>query len=507
MTQPIQVENNDSFRSWVKRRWQELRLKRMVYYASWGVLAGALLLEALAHFIPLLPHGEGVLSLVAAIACLGMLLILFELLLEVESEGKRGVRFPNLQEATSHILESLRKAHAARKNRDGVKVKMITSTASTAVSLIDFALNRIQDVDSRMVIMDPVRSHARWLGTTWTQEIRLSIDRIDGWKTLPRLREQRVTFEYRTYTSMPCLQGVLIGDRFLYLGYYQWTAETATAAPTLAGPANPFYFYDGAHPEDRHYLDLFDSWFEYYWKENELEGAAGTPPLRVPDPFWIIGHRGMRRNGVENTRASFSEAVEAGADWIEMDVHGARDALVVYHDEQVNGRPVKDQTLEEIREFKYPNGEQIPTLEEVIASTRPGVGLGIEIKEGAIENRVVDALRPLIGTRQIVAASFDVAILGRVKRLCPELRVGILTENLPVDWQRQMDSLGAEVLFPAANLVNPDVVKVAHQAGFRIVPWSVNEPDAMRHLIGLGVDGIITDDPASLAALVKSLRV
>ena len=505
MTQAIEPESTDSLRAWMKRRWKELRLKRIVYYAAWVVLVGALLSEALSHFIAVFPHGE-ILYLPVALACLGMLLILFELLLEVESEGKRGVRFPNLQEATSHIMESLRKAHKARKSEDPVKVKMITSTASTAISLIDFGLNQIRDVDSRIVIMDPVRSHAPRLGPTWPQEIRLSINKIDEWKTLNKLREQRVTFDYRTYTSMPCLQGVSIGDRFLYLGYYQWTAETATDTPTLAGPANPFYFYDGANPEDKHYLDLFESWFEYYWKQNELEGAAAGPPVSVPDPFWIIGHRGMRQDGVENTRSSFSKAMEKGADWIEMDVHAARDALVVYHDDQVEGRPVKDQSLEEIRKFRYPNGEQIPTLEEVIVSTPSGVGLGIEIKGGAIESRLVDTLKPLIGKRKIVVASFDAEVLRRVKGLCPEMRIGILTENLPVDWQQQMDSLGAEVLFPAASVVNAEVVKLAHQAGFRIVPWSVNEPEAMRQLIGLGVDGIITDDPASLAQVVKSLR-
>jgi len=506
LTAPIKPENDDSFRAWLARRWKELRLKRIVYYAALVVLVGALLSEALAHFIAVFPHGE-ILYLPVALACLGMLVILFELLLEVESEGKRGVRFPNLQEATAHIMGSLSKAQDARKRRESVQVKMITSTASTAISLIEMALDRIQDVNSRIVMMDPVRSQAPRLGPTWPQEIRLSMERINGWKTLPNLRERHVSFDYRTYTSMPCLQGVLIGNRFLYLGYYQWAAGTATDAPILAGVANPFYFYDGANPEDKHYLDLFESWFEYYWKQNEVEGAAAAQPVRVPHPFWIIGHRGMRRDGVENTRSSFSQAVNAGADWIEMDVHGARDALVVYHDDQVNGRPVKDQSLDEIRQFKYPNGEQIPTLEEVIASTRPGVGLGIEVKAGTIETMLVDALKPLIGKRKLVVASFDVEVLRRVKRLCPEIRMGILTENLRVDWQQQMDSLGAEVLFPAADRLNADVVRLAHEAGFRIVPWGANEPEAMRHLIRLGVDGIITDDPAGLEELVKSLRV
>lgn len=344
MATPTENENSENhpLRVELKRRWRGKWPKRVVYYVFLLILCASLAIEALSHFFSHLPKGE-VLLYPVALACLGMLIIIFELLLEIESEEKEGASSSNLQEAAPHI-------------------------------------------------------------------------------------ESRTKYEGR------------------------------------------------------------------------LKGSA------LRESLWIVGHRGICRDGVENTLSTFRRAVKCGADWIEIDVHAVRGALVVYHDDQVNGRPVKDQDLDELRQFQYPNGESIPTLEEVIRDTDPSVGLGVEIKKGDVEARLAEMLRPLLGRRKMVVSSFHYEALGRIKKLCPEMRIGILTDRLLPDLQRQMDMLGAEVLFPASNLVNADLVKLVRQAGYRICPWTVNEQNEMVDLIGLGVDGIITDYPERLVEVLKSLR-
>lgn len=93
----------------------------------------------------------------------------------------------------------------------------------------------------------------------------------------------------------------------------------------------------------------------------------------------IYGHRGASKYAPENTFASYSKAVEMGADGIEIDVHKSKDGyLVVCHDEKVdrttNGKGfIKDLTLKEINSLdagswfsKEYQGQHIPILEEVL---------------------------------------------------------------------------------------------------------------------------------------------
>ena len=59
---------------------------------------------------------------------------------------------------------------------------------------------------------------------------------------------------------------------------------------------------------------------------------------------------------------------------------------------------------------------------------------------------------------------------------------------------------------PRRDLVTAALVEGAHAAGLRVVPWTVNDPDEMAALIELGVDGLVTDDPALAHAVLSRQR-
>lgn len=61
----------------------------------------------------------------------------------------------------------------------------------------------------------------------------------------------------------------------------------------------------------------------------------------------------------------------------------------------------------------------------------------------------------------------------------------------------------AEIVSPEFHLVTPEQVRAAHEAGLKVVPWTANQPKDWDALIGAGVDGIISDDPAALIAYLK----
>jgi glycerophosphoryl diester phosphodiesterase len=62
----------------------------------------------------------------------------------------------------------------------------------------------------------------------------------------------------------------------------------------------------------------------------------------------------------------------------------------------------------------------------------------------------------------------------------------------PVTYARE---LKANAINPLFLVLEPDLVRSAHDAGLRTYPWTVNESDVMAEFLNMGVDGLITDYP------------
>jgi glycerophosphoryl diester phosphodiesterase len=97
----------------------------------------------------------------------------------------------------------------------------------------------------------------------------------------------------------------------------------------------------------------------------------------------------------------------------------------------------------------------------------------------------VAALEPYLERLRIVSFSPDVVALVRGRA-----PVTFLFEE---PWQVEAV---ADAIGPAHALVTRELVEAAHAAGMRVVPWTVNDPERMRALVALGVDGLVTDEPA-----------
>jgi len=272
--------------------------------------------------------------------------------------------------------------------------------------------------------------------------------------------------------------------------------------------------------------------------------------LRRP---WIIAHRGASAYAPENTMAAFRRAVEMGAGFIETDLHLSRDArFVAIHDATLerttNGRgAVRDFTLAELRELDAGSwfdaksktkrdsasaaergamsggasaaefaGERIPTLEEILEFAREAnVTVYLEIKAGAArgaENMLAGALVAALAgalrgpqeAARVIVISFDAELLASVRQRDAALMTGLLVEKGPADAVKRALQVGARQLAPRRDIVTPALVERAHGAELSVVPWTINEPAEMRAAIAAGVDGIMTDYPDRLAAVVKS---
>ena len=239
---------------------------------------------------------------------------------------------------------------------------------------------------------------------------------------------------------------------------------------------------------------------------------------RAASPL-VIAHRGASGEAPENTMRAFELARTQGADMIELDVRVSGDGrLVVFHDEtteRFNGRPnaVAQLSAAELGDVRV-GGEPVPQLAEVCAWTRDtGMRVNVELKVRGAEQALVDLLRSYDLVEQVIVSSFFPGDLVALRVIAPEVQraalMGIRTlgprvrlrEAWPGPWLRR---LGAAAWHPTYQLpLLRRIVPRVRRSGYRVNVWTVNEPDTMRRLLALGVDGIITDYPARLRQIMR----
>jgi len=242
----------------------------------------------------------------------------------------------------------------------------------------------------------------------------------------------------------------------------------------------------------------------------------------------VIAHRGYSALAPENTLAAFDRALLAGADLVELDYHHSQDGVpVVIHDATldrttdavarwggkdlpVSARPARELLGLEAGSWFSPSfpAERVPTLEAALNFIQPrGVTL-IERKAGdAATLQGMLASRGLVN--RVVVQSFDWAYLRAYRALDPVQVLGALgppssrdgrkltdeEKRLNAAWLREVRDLGAQLVV-WNRLVGSEAVEIAHAQGLRVWVYTINEETEASSLFAMGVDGIITDNPA-----------
>ena len=213
-----------------------------------------------------------------------------------------------------------------------------------------------------------------------------------------------------------------------------------------------------------------------------------------------IGHRGARAYEPENTLSSFRRALELGVDAVELDVRRTRDnELVVIHNADVNkttdgSGAVNELTLEEIQRFVTEKGEHVPTLEDVLDAVAKRVKVLVELKEAGTEEQVISLIRKKRLTENVIIISFHEDALRKVRELSDEVETGLIYVRHKNPIQTALD-LKAEYLLPLYRFTHSSNVKKAHEAGLKVIVWSINNKEEVDEYKKKGVDGIASDRP------------
>ena len=232
----------------------------------------------------------------------------------------------------------------------------------------------------------------------------------------------------------------------------------------------------------------------------------------------VIAHRGSSGTRPENTLPAYELALAQRADMIEIDLHRTKDgAIVVTHDEELEGLggrgEIADATADEILALDAGGGERVPLLDQVLDRFGGRIPFNLELKRGTkaeyegLERATLDAVgRRRLLPRMLFSSFYD-PVLARLRALSHEARIGLLVSaRFPHRAVERAKALGAEALHPEDSLVTAALVRDAHDAGLAVYVYTVDEPSEMRRLLALGVDGLFTNHPDRMRALVDGGR-
>lgn len=291
-------------------------------------------------------------------------------------------------------------------------------------------------------------------------------------------------------------------------------------------------------------------------RQKQVASLATSTTSDSPDQLDLQGHRGCRGLLPENSIPAFLHALELGVTTLELDVVVSRDSQVLVSHEpwlshvicrdpsgapiaegsekvwnlyQMDYATIRDCDCGSRRHPQFPEQQLLPTykplLSEVIDSVRdycqsrqqPLPFFNIETKSQPTGDeiyhpepqRFVELLLAVIEEKDITdrtyLQSFDPRTLRVARQQAPDIPLVLLVGE-PGGPATYLDSLGfvPAGYSPAYPLVDAALVAFCEDKQMQLIPWTVNDPDDMQRMLDLGVDGIITDYPDRLLALISS---
>lgn len=226
----------------------------------------------------------------------------------------------------------------------------------------------------------------------------------------------------------------------------------------------------------------------------------------------ILAHRGLATDAPENTLLAFLSALALGITHLETDVHASADGVaVISHDADlartsgIMGR-VDELDFAELHKVDLGHGQTYPGLEEALRAF-PEARFNIDLKSDAV---VVPAVAAILGAgavHRVLVTSFDNGRRLRAVRALP----GVATSASAVPFAaalfavklgivplarrllRDVQAVQVPETLRGVRVISPRTVRLLRRAGVEVHVWTINDPEDMRRLLDLGVDGLVTD--------------
>ena len=187
---------------------------------------------------------------------------------------------------------------------------------------------------------------------------------------------------------------------------------------------------------------------------------------------------------------------------VEVDVRETGDGhLILLHDDLIDRTTnktgaVAEMSLEQVQRLNAGEWQRIPSLEEALEVATGKVGMILELKVEGIGAEASSIVKRIGFTGPLMYASFLPEELMRVRQVEPgALMMMLLDEHLPKDPLADAVALRASHVGLDYRTVTQRLIQTYHNVGLRVFAYTVNDPDDIRTMKTLSLDGIISDYP------------
>ncbi|MDR2026603.1 MAG: glycerophosphodiester phosphodiesterase [Prevotellaceae bacterium] len=228
----------------------------------------------------------------------------------------------------------------------------------------------------------------------------------------------------------------------------------------------------------------------------------------------VVAHRGAwKTKGIpQNSIESLREAMRLGCAGSEFDIHMTADSVfVLCHDSNYSGMVIEKHTYAELAKIKLPNGETIPTLEQVLLEgmKQTGTRLFLEIKPSStVERTILSAEKTVKIVNEtgaqpwIFYISFSYEAVKRIKQLTPSSVVAYLGGDVSPE-QLKKDGITGLDYHHSTFKKDVSMIETARELGLSLNVWTVNSSEDMDLFMSHNVDYITTDAPELLLGKMK----
>lgn len=220
----------------------------------------------------------------------------------------------------------------------------------------------------------------------------------------------------------------------------------------------------------------------------------------------IIGHRGARGHAPENTIKGLQKAIDLQVDEIEVDVRITADnvPILIHNAKLADGTPVNTLTLAEIRK-KNPD---TTTLDEAMVYTHRPVRLRIEIKPHVPLAPIFAVIQNHVArngsTDKYLIASFSQTVLRQARKAFPEIDLVVNERIFGVRATWRARQVNTKLLAMNQRVMWFGFIHAMSRRGYKLTPYTVNNPKQAKRWIRHGLYGVVTDYPERFTGLDKN---
>ena len=230
--------------------------------------------------------------------------------------------------------------------------------------------------------------------------------------------------------------------------------------------------------------------------------------------FWNCEEAGYSKNSIAALRC----AQEAGFWGSEFDVNMTADGeLLVWHDNNVEGKRIEKHPYEAFKYYRLKNGEPIPTIDQYMEQAKkyPETVLVYELKTHSskeVEDKFVDLVianlkkHELLDPSRVIFISFSYHMCKKLAKELPGFTVQYLNGDKEPAKVKADGINGIDYLFKVLKL-NKKWVAKAHRLGMSTNTWTVNKKEDMKDMLNMKVNMLTTDQPLEARELMKEMNV